>query len=161
MIDDLILGWRTHQAINLMLLDAVSDEGLAASLSTRGGRDVARQFAHVHDVRVHQVDKRARPLAGSLQRFQAKGQATVTPTRAQLRRALKASADAVERLLVGVATDEPGYRGMRKGLFSTYGYFIAHESHHRGSILLTLKQSGHHPEKAVRDGIWGWDQVKL
>jgi len=161
MIDELVAGWRTNQAINILLLDAISDDGLATTLSTRGGRDVARQFAHLHDVRVMQADKRAKELAASLTRFQAKGQATVTPTRAQLKRALKASADAVERLLVGVATDEPGFKGMRKGLFATYGYFVAHESHHRGSILLTLKQAGHNVEKSVRDGVWGWDQVKI
>ena len=34
--------------------------------------------------------------------------------------------------------------------------FIAHESHHRGSILLTLKQSGHKVSQEVAYGIWEW-----
>lgn len=160
MIDELVAGWRTNQAITLMLLEAVSKDGLAASLSTRGGRDVARQFAHLHDVRVMQVEKRAKALAGSLKRFQAKGQPTVTPTRAQLRRALVASGAAVEKFLVGVAAGEAGFRGMRKGVFTTYGYFVAHEAHHRGSILLTLKQTGYDVDKDVRYGLWAWDQLK-
>jgi hypothetical protein len=33
------------------MLDALSEGELRATLSTRGGRDVARQFAHVHEVR--------------------------------------------------------------------------------------------------------------
>ena len=36
------------------------------------------------------------------------------------------------------------------------GYFIAHESHHRGSILLTLKQCGEKIPDAVKWGLWEW-----
>jgi uncharacterized damage-inducible protein DinB len=36
------------------------------------------------------------------------------------------------------------------------GYFISHESHHRGSILLTLKQCGEKIPDAVKWGLWEW-----
>jgi len=38
-------------------------------------------------------------------------------------------------------------------------YFIAHESHHRGSILLTLKVSGHGLDAASKMAIWDWDRL--
>jgi uncharacterized damage-inducible protein DinB len=47
---------------------------------------------------------------------------------------------------------------MAHGIFTTLAYFVAHEAHHRGSILLTLEQHGHMPGKEVTMGIWGWDQ---
>jgi hypothetical protein len=34
------------------------------------------------------------------------------------------------------------------------GYLIAHEGHHRGSILLTLKQTGHKVSTEIQFGIW-------
>ena len=58
-MDDLLEAWQTNNRINLFLLDRISDEGMRCTLSTRGGRDVARQFAHMHDVRLHHLEKRA------------------------------------------------------------------------------------------------------
>jgi len=40
-------------------------------------------------------------------------------------------------------------------------HFIAHESHHRGNTLLTLKQSGHKIDKTVQYAIWDWDRLQL
>ena len=35
-------------------------------------------------------------------------------------------------------------------------YFISHESHHRGSIMLSLKLSDHPVDKKVEYGLWEW-----
>lgn len=152
--EELLEAWRTNHRINRMLLDAISDAGLRCTLSTRGGRDVARQLAHLHDVRVWHLQKRARDLAEGLDTFASK----VSPERSELEAALDASADAVGTFLVDVLGGVPKRRGFRKGIFTTLSYFVAHEAHHRGSILLTLKQRGHMPPREVTMGIWGWDQ---
>lgn len=33
-------------------------------------------------------------------------------------------------------------------------YFLAHDAHHRGNILLTLKLSGHKVDTDTQYGIW-------
>jgi hypothetical protein len=66
---------------------------------------------------------------------------------------------AVESSLAGVLSGEPKRRGFKKGIFTTLSYLIAHESHHRGSILLTLKTSGHTLDKKATYAIWSWDQM--
>ena len=121
--------------------------------------DVARQFAHLHDVRIYQLQNRAKDLATGLEKFQSKGAPTVSPGKAELRDALTASGDAIESFLADVLEGVPKRRGFKKGIFTTLSYLVAHESHHRGNILLTLKQSGHPVEKSAAYAMWDWDRM--
>jgi uncharacterized protein YdeI (YjbR/CyaY-like superfamily) len=57
MLEDVLDAWRTHDDLNLYLLERIPDEGLAAVPSSRTGshprgRTVSRVFAHMHDVRL-------------------------------------------------------------------------------------------------------------
>ena len=155
MSEELLEAWRTNNRINLFLLDHISDAGMKCTLSKRGGRDVARQFAHLHNVRVWQLDKRAKELAKGLVVFETK----MTPSKPQLRDALALSSEAMEEFLRGLVSGVPKRRGFKKGISTTLAYFVAHESHHRGNILLTLKECGHSVEPAVRMGICDWDRI--
>lgn len=56
-IADIIKTWNTHNRMNLLLLNALDNEGLKAHpFSKREGRNVARQFAHMQDVRYWGVE---------------------------------------------------------------------------------------------------------
>lgn len=155
MRDELLEAWRTNQRINLYLIEHISTAGMKCTLSKRGGRDVARQFAHLHNVRVWHLEKRAKDLAEGLKTFEGK----TSPKKSELRKALTASSKAIETFLVDVLEQKPRRRGFKKGIFTTLGYFIAHESHHRGNILLTLKECGEKLDKDAEYAIWGWDQM--
>ena len=95
MLEELLEAWRTNNRINLLLIDRISEEGMACTLSKHGGRDVAAQFAHMHNVRVWHLDKRAKDLAVGLKTFASK----VHPEKAALTGALNASAAAVGTFL--------------------------------------------------------------
>ncbi len=129
---------------------------MRCSLSTRGGRDVARQLAHIHNNRVWQLERRAADLAQGLATFASK----THPSRAGLKRALTCSSRAIETFLADVLAGVPNRRGFRRGVFTTLAYLVSHESHHRGSIVLTLKACGHPVGREIRDALWGsWDKA--
>jgi len=157
--EELVEAWRTNNRINLFLIDAISPVGMKATLSKRGGREVARQFAHLHDVRVHHLEKRAKDLSAGLETFQAKGAPKVIPSKARLKKSLTASAAAIEIFLGDVLAGRPKRRGFKKGIFTTLSYLVSHESHHRGSILLTLKESGYKLDNKTAYAIWAWDNI--
>ena len=156
MIDQQVVEtWRIHNRAHLMLLEAISDEGLGCTLSARGGRNVALQFAHLHNVRLWRFERYAKELV--------QGQAKIDPnsdvTRGLLVRRLTESGEAMAGWLQQSVSAGGEIRGFKRGAVAMLGYLIAHESHHRGSVLLTLKQCGHPVPKETRDGIWAWNQI--
>ncbi len=152
MLDELLEAIRTNNRINLLLIDEISAEGLKDTLSTRGGRDVAAQLAHIHTNRVWQMEKRGKAFAEGLVKFSAKDE----PTRAQLKRAMTASGKALEKFFTAIVDGKA--RCLKKGPLNYLAYFISHEAHHRGNILLTLKQCGHKLDRNTAYSLWDWDR---
>jgi uncharacterized damage-inducible protein DinB len=155
MTEQLLEAWRINNRINLMLIARISDAGMRCTLSRRGGRNVVRQFAHLHNNRVWHLQRRAKALAQGARLFETYDE----PDRATLAAAMEDSSRRIERLIRLAAEGAPGVRTIRRGLVPYAAYFIAHESHHRGSILLTLKQCGHRLDGATQYAIWDWDRI--
>jgi hypothetical protein len=132
-----LASWRRHNEILLHLLGAVPPKGLRAVPTGSRGRDVARQFAHLHRT-LERYDKCA------------------APSKASLARSLKQSGAGVEDFLARGLRGEVRPRLFGHDIVRWFTYLVAHESHHRGQIALALKQAGLRlPDRVAVQGLWG------
>jgi len=141
--------WRIHNRINLYLLDAIPEEHLL-DVSASRGRSVGEQFAHLHNVRLMWLKASAPELMEGQTKIEKEN-----ITKEILHDGLTASAEAISALLEKGVT-EGKVKGFKPHATAFLGYLIAHESHHRGLIIASLKQSGHPIDKKVSFGIWEW-----
>lgn len=155
MKEQILETWRINNRVNLFLLNHIPEAAFAASLSKRGGRDIARQFAHVHMNRVWRLESYARKIEADLIPFE-KGE---TPGREKLLQAFGQSADVMEKYLAFCINNGGKVSNFKRGVVAMLGYYISHEAHHRGHILLTIKQSGFKLPDSLRWGLWEWNKI--
>jgi uncharacterized damage-inducible protein DinB len=147
---DLLETWDIHNRINLYLLDAIESKHLG-DVSASKGRTVGEQFLHIHNVRLMWLGVSAPEIAAKQKKLE-KSDAT---KKSLLAKALKDSGKAMREFLSG-AIDAGRVKSFKPHPAAFVGYAISHESHHRGQILLALKQSGHPVDKKIQYGIWEW-----
>jgi uncharacterized damage-inducible protein DinB len=153
----LIETWQINQRINLYLLEAIPPEALTG-VSASGGRSVAAQFAHLHNIRLTWIEVAAPELMTSLQKIPTRSKTDLTAiTHQLLRDSLNASAQGIETVL-RQSLERGKVRGTKYHAPAFLGYALAHESYHRGEIGIILTQSGHPLPDQISYGIWEWDK---
>jgi len=140
--------WQIHNRINIYLLDAIEEVHLADTLASKG-RNAGEQFAHINNVRLMWLKAANASLLEGLPKIE-KGNIT----KESLTDALNRSGLAVEQLFDQSADGK--IKGFKPHATAFLGYLISHESHHRGQIMLALKQSGHPVNQKIQYGIWEW-----
>ncbi|MFB9844680.1 DinB family protein [Mucilaginibacter ginsenosidivorans] len=140
--------WQIHNRINIYLLDAIEEAHLTDTLSSKG-RNVGEQFAHINNVRLMWLKAADASLLEGLPKIE-KGNIS----KENLTDAMNRSAAAIEQLFDRSVDGK--IKGFKPHATAFLGYLISHESHHRGQIMLALKQSGHPVSQKVQYGIWEW-----
>lgn len=151
MLAQLIETWSIHDRINLYLLAAVAPESLTA-ISASKGRSVGAQFAHMHNVRLTWLKQAAPELMDGREKIETPD---VTDPEL-LRHSLESSGAAVAALIERAINQGGKVKGFKPHAVAFLGYLISHESHHRGQVVLSLKQAGTPIDKKVGYGMWEW-----
>jgi len=147
----LLETWDIHNRINLYLLEATEPTALG-SLSASKGRSVGEQFGHIHNVRLMWLKSAAPDLLAGL----AKVEKDSALDKKLLRKSLTDSGEAIKTLLNQSVQQGGKIKGFKPHAAAFLGYLISHESHHRGQIILSLKQAGQSLDKKILYGIWEW-----
>jgi uncharacterized damage-inducible protein DinB len=149
--NQLVETWQIHDRINLYLLDAVDPQSLGNHSASKG-RSVGEQFAHLHNVRLMWLKSAAPELLAGLNKIESE-QAN---DKKLLAKSLVESGKAIGTLLAQSVEAGGKVKGFKPHAAAFLGYLISHESHHRGQIALTLKQSGKPLDKKISYGLWEW-----
>lgn len=148
---EFIETWAIHNRIHLYLLAEV-DEASLGDLTAGKGRSAGEQLAHVHNVRLMWLKSAAPDLLAGLEKVEKDG----ARSKETLARALAASGEAIAKMLERAFAGDGRIKGFKPHAAAFLGYLIAHEAHHRGQLVVSLKLAGHPLSQKVGYGLWEW-----
>ncbi|MBI1306480.1 MAG: hypothetical protein GC181_07690 [Bacteroidetes bacterium] len=112
-------------------------------------------FAIIYNVRFWKLEKTEKELIKDLTTIKAEDIKSLS----MLRDCHSLSADIVAEVLKKGIENGGSVKGNKRGVVPLLGYFIHHEAHHRGNILLTLKLCGFKLNDELKYGIWEWNKI--
>jgi uncharacterized damage-inducible protein DinB len=138
-----------------MLLNHLTEDALMLTTSNRGGGSVGHQLAHIYNVRFWKLEKYDKKLIQDYSTIKAEDPKSLS----MLKDCHTVTADLIGQVIKKAIEEGGNVKGFKRGVVPLLGYFIHHEAHHRGNILLTLKLCGFKLPKELQYGIWEWNKL--
>ena len=156
----LLASWRTNNRVTAYLIEHVPDALWDVPIPGAPRRTVRMIAGHLHNARCMWLktlgQEHGITIPAPVDRRKV--------ARHELLLALKRSSRGIEALLeLGIAAGgqvPPSkayvWRNLPLDVPHVLTYFVAHEGHHRGQIVMLARQLGHRLPASVSAGLWQW-----
>ncbi len=156
----LLASWRTNSRVTAFLVERLPADLWVAAVPGLPHRTVRMIAAHLHNARSRWIRTLGRehgiPVPALVDRYRVSRRALLT--------ALRQSAKGIEALIdSGIAAGgqvPPSkayvWRNLPLDVGHVLTYFVAHEAHHRGQLVMIARQLGARLPAAVTNGLWQW-----
>lgn len=153
-------AWRTNSRITTYLIESLPEALWGAQIPEIPAKSIRSIAAHLHNSRCSWVKTLGREhgigVPASVDRRRV--------TQSELLAALPRSAEGIGALLelgCGHGGRIPAsrayvWRNLPLDVGHVLSYFVAHEGHHRGQIVMSVRQLQQRLPKAVTEGLWQW-----
>ena len=156
----LLGAWRTNSRVTAYLIEHLPAALWDATVPGAPRRTVRSIAGHFHNSRSRWLKTLGREHGISVPALVD----LRNVTRRELLVALRRSSTGIEALLrLGLASggqvpDSRAYvwRNLPLDVGHVLAYFVAHEGHHRGQLVMLARQLGHRLPQEATDGLWQW-----
>lgn len=158
--DSILDSWKTNDRVTVFLVESLPAELWESQVPGEPRRTVRMLAVHLHNARCRWIKTLGAPhgiaVPEMVDRFTARPKDVVA--------GLKRSGAGILALLElgcdrgGEVPATPLYvwRNLPLDVGHVLGYFVAHEGHHRGQIVMIARQLGHRLPAEITNGLWQW-----
>jgi len=158
--DTILDTWRTNNRVTVYLVEQLPPGLWGTGIPGAPRRTVRMILGHIHNARCMWIKTLGKELGITVPRSVDRRRVG----RKELVPALERSSRGILSLLT-LGCERGGrippastyiWRNLPLDVGHVLGYFLAHEGHHRGQIVMTARASGYRLPLTVTAGLWQW-----
>lgn len=160
--DMLLAAWRTNNRVTIFLLEHLTPELWSAAVPGAPRRTVRMIAGHIHNARCMWIKTLGKEhgiaVPRSVNRHKVEAKELIPALGHSSRGIISLLELGIERGGAIPVTSSYIWRNLPLDVGHVLTYFVAHEGHHRGQIVMLARQLGYRLPVEVTGGLWQWSK---